>query len=149
MERSERYRQVPLFTALEASEIAELLTGSEEIDVEAGDLLMEEGELGRGLFLVASGSYSVHKKGVDEPFALLGELSHFGEMSLITNEPCSATVTCEEAGRLRLLTHERFGARLRRRDPVALVVVLNMARVLARRLIRSDDRFVLGAVRPD
>lgn len=145
MDRYESYDQVPLFTALAASEIADLLAGTEEVDAAPGDVLMSEGEPGAGLYLVASGSYRVQRSGVAEPLAILGELAHFGEVSLITNEPCSATVSCEEPGRLRLLTHQAFGDRLRRRDPVALMVVLNMARVLARRMMRSESRLAAGA----
>ena len=143
MKDLERYSHVPLFTGLDASEVGELLDGSEEIEVEVGDVILREGEPGKGLFLVASGTFAVRREGMEDPLARLEDLAHFGEMSLLTNEPSSASVTCERAGRLRLLSTDRFGALLRRRDPLALSVVLNVARVLVRRLIRADERALL------
>jgi len=143
MPQIEKYTSVPLFAGLEASEIAKLLESSESVEASSGDTIIHQGEQGPGLYLVASGSYAVTKEGIDEPVAVLEEYAHFGEMSLITNEPCSASVVCTEEGRLRLLPWRQFGAMLRDRNPVAFTVVLNMSRVMARRLLRAEDRFLL------
>jgi CRP/FNR family cyclic AMP-dependent transcriptional regulator len=140
MIRADRFSTVPLFTGLEPAEIAEVLERTEAVEALPGDVLMRQGDPGPGLYLVASGSYLVCQEGVEEPLARLHELAHFGEISLITNEPCSASVICEEGGRLRLLPVERFGKRLRERDPLALLLVLNMARALAHRMVQSEKR---------
>jgi CRP-like cAMP-binding protein len=92
MDRHESYSQAPIFTSLEAAEIADLLDVTEEIRAEPGDVLLTQGELGRGLFLVASGRFAVRREGLAEPLASLGDLAHFGDVSLITNSPASASV---------------------------------------------------------
>ncbi len=143
MHQIEEYTSVPLFAGLEASEIAGLLESSEAVKASGGEVIIQQGEQGPGLYLVASGTFAVIKEGIETPVAYLEEYSHFGEMSLITNEPVSASVVCEREGRLRLLPWRRFGAMLRDRNPVAFTVVLNMSRVMARRLLRAEERFLL------
>ncbi|KAB2950719.1 MAG: mechanosensitive ion channel [Thermoanaerobaculia bacterium] len=69
---------------------------------DAGERLVEEGEAGDSLMLVSRGSVVVTKSGLElgtdrVTLAMLKEGSYFGEMSLLTGAPRSATVTAEGA----------------------------------------------------
>jgi CRP-like cAMP-binding protein len=86
----------PLFTAFTREQQADLLRRFEGIDVEPGTEIIREGDEGRGLYVVLVGQLEVSRRDPvsDTPVHLArlttGEI--FGEMSLIANQPTSATV---------------------------------------------------------
>src|SRR3990172_3956023 len=59
----------------------------------AGKELFREGDPGDGLFLIVLGEIDIVKRGPrgERPLARLGEGAVLGEISLLTNEPRSAT----------------------------------------------------------
>ncbi|RTZ89210.1 MAG: Crp/Fnr family transcriptional regulator, partial [Planctomycetota bacterium] len=59
--RYERYSSVPLFEGLQPEEIGALLGYSEEMIVEAGDVVILEGEIPGHFFIVAEGTLDVIK----------------------------------------------------------------------------------------
>ena len=61
-----------------------------------GDVIVTEGEPGQSVFILASGTVKVFVRspeGHDVPVSTLGEGSFFGEMSTLSGQPRSATVT--------------------------------------------------------
>lgn len=96
-------RQLDLFAAFEDSEIAELGQSMRRLQVPAGTAVVRQGDAGESLFIVAEGAFDV-MQGQD------GQASHavrldrlrpgdlFGEMSLLTRQPRSASVVaCTDA----------------------------------------------------
>jgi CRP-like cAMP-binding protein len=85
----------PLFVPFTKSQQGELLRRFEGHEIEAGVDIIREGERGQGLFLILSGEVDViaHANS-PEPVKLArlqaGDLT--GEMSLVTDQPTSATV---------------------------------------------------------
>ncbi len=83
---------------LQASELEQLLQGFEKQSASKGEILITEGTSGEVFYILASGKVGIYRKGplVDKFIATLGPNSFFGEMSLISKEPRSASVVCEE-----------------------------------------------------
>jgi CRP-like cAMP-binding protein len=86
----------PLFTPFTPDQQADLLRRFEGTEVDPGMEIIRQGEPGRGLFVVLSGELEVAARTEGSVAAVpLGHLSTadiFGEMSLITSQPTSATV---------------------------------------------------------
>lgn len=107
--------------------------------VRAGGVVMSEGETGDEAYVLDRGTLRVTRDG-----ALLAELgpgSWVGEMSLLLDEPRSATVTALTDVQLRRVTRDSF-ARLLAQDPNRTQELL---RQLARRVKESSAQLARGA----
>ena len=103
-----------------------------------GEVILEEGKKGNGLYLLLHGRVQVTKRAEEEegePIAL-AELSSgdlFGEMSLLTNQPTNATVTAVEDAFVLRLSKKRF-------DELVLTngTILNLVGELSERAEEND-----------
>jgi CRP-like cAMP-binding protein len=138
----ERFSTVPLFDLLSQEEIVGLLSISKTLPIRRGQVLIEEGTPGDGLYIIGKGAFDVVKEesGTRVELARLEELSFFGEMSLVSSKSCSATVVCVEPGRVTHFPVDPFRARLEANDLAAYKMVLSMCGILADRLARVDAR---------
>jgi cAMP-dependent protein kinase regulator len=88
-------RTSPLFLPFTKSQQGDLLRRFEGHEIEAGVDIVVEGQRGQGLFLILSGQVEViahAQSGAPVLLARLGPGELFGEMSLVTDQPTSATV---------------------------------------------------------
>lgn len=99
----------PLFAPFTKTQQGELLRRFEGHEIEAGVDIIREGEMGRGLFLILSGEVEViaHATSV-QPVSLarLKAGDMFGEMSLVTEQPTSATVRAATPATVLFLARE-------------------------------------------
>jgi CRP-like cAMP-binding protein len=99
----------PLFAPFTKSQQGELLRRFEGHELEAGVDIIREGERGQGLFLILSGEVDVIAHTTSpEPLKLArlhtGDL--FGEMSLVTDQPTTATVRAVTPATVLFLARE-------------------------------------------
>lgn len=104
----------------------------------AGEIVMREGEAGDEAYLIERGTLEVTREGVH--LAQLGAGEWVGEMSLLLDEPRSATVTAATDTQLRRVTRESFGQVLSE-DPAHTQELL---RQLARRVREASGRLAGG-----
>ena len=81
--RYERYSSVPLFDGLQPEEIGALLGYSEERIVEAGDIVIGEGDIPGHFFIVAQGTLDVIKTEGENPTVL----ARYGRSHRLSNGP--------------------------------------------------------------
>jgi signal transduction histidine kinase len=89
----ERLREVPLFSELSHEDLSRLSRGSEEVNVEAGNVLFSEGDEGDRAFVVLEGEIEITKataKG--EVLLAVQTRGVVGEMALLENAPRNASV---------------------------------------------------------
>jgi CRP/FNR family cyclic AMP-dependent transcriptional regulator len=88
----ELLRRIPLFAQCSKSDLQRIARIAEEIDFEAGTLLMREGERGHEVFVVINGQLEVWRRREGGQIASLGPGEVVGEMALISKKPRNATV---------------------------------------------------------
>lgn len=69
-----------------------------EIFVEPGDIIVNQGEMGNTLYVVVQGQVSVVVDGLE--VATIAEGGHFGELALVDSEPRSADIIAKTYGHL-------------------------------------------------
>lgn len=111
--------QVPYFSELPEAELENLCRAADIIDVEAGVVLINEGDEPEALLVIADGTFEAVRQSAESEIVigLAGRGEVLGEMSLLEKRPASATMRALSPGRVvrvpaesfeRLLTHNQF-----------------------------------------
>lgn len=123
----------PLFAGLPRRLLARLATRFFEKAYHPGDVVFEEGDPGRALFVVVEGEVEITRASAQGAYVLnkLGPGDAFGELALIDDFPRSATARVATPGRLLILYKSDFDALIDGNARIAVVVMRNLSRVLA------------------
>jgi CRP/FNR family transcriptional regulator, cyclic AMP receptor protein len=130
---------VPLLSRISPPELQKLADVTREKQYPKGSVVLFEGDPGDSLFIVRQGRVKVVLVGEDGSeviLAILGVGEHFGELSLIDQQPRSAHVIAMDDATLIVLRSEDF----RRRVDVAPDIAWALLVELARRLRRADTK---------
>jgi len=102
----------PFFHPLPAEDRASMMARFQSLRVEAGQMIVRQGERTGGFYLVMLGSVVISKRIAkhQRPLVTLHEGAYFGEMSLLRGTTASATVTAEGATELAVLPPQDFYA---------------------------------------
>lgn len=109
--------------------------------VPAGTVLFREGDVGDFMYVIQTGEVDISRAadGVDTVIATLPAGEFFGEMSLLTGRPRSATATVRRDARVLRIEPRTFEAMLRGKTEIGL----RMIRSLAMRLERANQQIEL------
>ncbi len=121
--KRELLRGTPLFSILQPAELDEILGFVTERRVEKGTAIVERGEEGSSMMVLANGRARVtasSAEGREVTFAILEAGSMFGELSLIDGKPRSATVSAMEDCLLLVVERRDFLRFLRGNADLAL-----------------------------
>lgn len=132
--RIETLRTIPLFSGLDDAALARVLAATSEYEVQAGHVLIQEGQPGAGMFIIEEGTVVVERPaGAVE----LGPGQFFGELSLLFDDAVRS-LRVHAATRVQFLALARDDAtRLIESEPK---IALAMLRTLARRLWEATRR---------
>ena len=118
-----------LFSRLPAANIQSVFTNMESMNVQAGDVVVEQGSAGDYYFVVQSGRCLVTRKsaanGEVTKLAELGEGDCFGEEALVSESKRNATVTMLTDGQLMRLAKNDFNELIKK--PTLSSVTYNQA----------------------
>jgi CRP/FNR family transcriptional regulator, cyclic AMP receptor protein len=92
-EKVDALATVPLFKGLNKRQIDEVAKLADEVEVQAGKVLVKQGQLAREFFLIVKGRVRVEQDG--EEIGHLADGEYFGEMGLLDGQERSATVIAE------------------------------------------------------
>ena len=132
-------RRVPLFSLLTVTQ-AEVISGAvTKQRYKRGEVLVEQGQKSYALAILLTGRarvVSADSRGREVILATLGPGDYIGEMSIIDNEPHSATVRAEVQTDVLLLGRADFARCLAENASMSLVVM----RGLVKRLRHADRK---------
>jgi len=117
--------RVPLFAGLSKSELGQVASIADEIDLPANKVLIREGERGREFFVLLEGEAEVARKG--RKLAIRRSGDFFGEIALVSSLPRTATVKTREPSRALVIRDVEFRALLRRTPAIAVKVLQAVA----------------------
>ena len=106
----EHLRAVSLFARCSNAELSAIASAVDEIEVEAGRVLITQGDVGKEAFVIVEGEATVSRDGVAVATLVAGQ--PFGEMSLVDRSPRNATVTAATPLRLLVLGQREFAGLL-------------------------------------
>jgi CRP-like cAMP-binding protein len=138
MRGKDRYLEVlagvPLFSACSKRDLQMIAKASDEVRVEKGKMLVEQGRTGHEFFAIIDGKAKVVRDG--KRIATLGPGQYFGEMALLDREPRSASVVAETDMDLIVLGQREFAGVI---DAVPSMAHKLLA-AMARRLREADTK---------
>src|SRR6476659_7055068 len=127
-------KNVKLFGELSPDSLVKLGSCLKVADFPPAEIIVREGAPGVSMYIIKSGLVEVRKKdpstGIDFLVAQLSAGAAFGEMSLLTGKPRSATVTTVQPTVVFTLTRADFRNLLTQHPEISL----GLARILAERL---------------
>ena len=106
MNTTELIRKVPLFKKLDDSDIIKIADVAIDKFFIAGEDIINEGTQGDSLYIIKYGTVRVLKKGEEVARMSMGQ--HFGEMTLISDEPRTATIQAAERADLIQIKRDRL-----------------------------------------
>lgn len=132
-------RNTPLFAGLAREDLARIAGRLEAVQCAAGQTIVAQGEMGDALYVVHAGAAEVvvEHDAIRIPKGVLGPGEYFGEMSLMTAEPRSATVTALVESVLLKLSKESWEDLLAKHPSLSL----HVCQVLSRRLMATEREF--------
>lgn len=133
-------RVIPMFASLPDRELEKIGPMIQDAEFPAGEEIISFGQPGKALFVITRGQVEVLRPDDGGDEKLLGILSNgecFGEMSLLTGDPCNATIRAREPIRGLMITKRDFDNLLSRN------AVLNkyFSKLLALRLNKMSKKF--------
>ena len=147
------FRKIYLFQDLEEAEIKEVLSRTGRREFSAGAVIIQEGEPGDSLFIMAAGEVEITKQltlvlDEDTPkervmIRLNAENGvYFGEMALLESETRSATVTASTNCSLMELHQKDFLALVEQDPAMGVKLLLRLAQILSRHLRKTNQDVV-------
>jgi hypothetical protein len=95
-QQARSFLQTPLFEGFDEDELAAIIRGLQFLSFAPGDILVAEGAPGDSLFIIVSGTVKAYVRDRKGHYMLVKELADgdfFGEISVLTGKPRTATIT--------------------------------------------------------
>ncbi len=123
--RSALFAAVPLFAGVAPEDMDRLASRTVEVEYPAGRVIVRQGEVGTGFFVIASGAAEVIRDGTHTASLAPGDF--FGELSVLDGRPRTAQVVATEPTVCVALASWEFEAAVRDEPSVALAVLRGLA----------------------
>jgi small-conductance mechanosensitive channel len=139
-------RSEPMFDCMNDAQLENVLQHAQIHHYGRGERLIQEGDQGDSMFIMLRGTaaVSVAKNGTGIRVGVMRQGDCFGEMSLLTGEPRSATIRANDDCEVLEISKEGMAGVLRD-SPQCLT---QLSELLARRRLEGDN-IVMDAIVPD
>ncbi len=130
-------KKVPFFRSVPRKEFGRLFQALAQRNYQAGDVLFKQGDVGRALFILEWGQIEITRQnalGKAQQIAVLGPGDYFGEISLLDDQPRTASAVALAPSRVYLLYKTELGTLLEGAPHAGAAIMAHLAEVLAARL---------------
>lgn len=129
MDTHDLLKRSPLFAGFTNREIDSVTETAKERSYASGDKIIEEGEIGRGFYLLLEGTAQVRKGGTI--LADFGPGDYFGEMALLLEDtPRTADVVATSAARCLAITQWDLRALMQVHPDISHKIMAELAKRL-------------------
>jgi CRP-like cAMP-binding protein len=144
-ERLRLLQNMPVFGGLSADTLSAVLETAAIVRLPRGEFFFREGDEGDSAYVLERGKAMFWKKHEDSqyPMRTLGEGECFGEMAMIGIYPRSGSTQAIDDCVAIKITYETLSQMLRRDPQQCVIILMNMARDLSRRLRDADNLLLL------
>lgn len=125
VERTALLAATPLFAGIDASGLERIGERVVEVEFAPDQVIVRQGEVGTGFFVIASGGVRVVRDG--QTLATLGPGAFFGELSILDGRPRTAQVIAKMPTLCLALASWEFEAVVNDQPSVALAVMRGLA----------------------
>ncbi|MBP5201420.1 cyclic nucleotide-binding domain-containing protein [bacterium] len=143
VERVLALKNIELFHDIPGEVLADIAALLEEESFEKGQYIVNEGDLGKELYMIVKGEVEVVAGG--NVVAVMKEGAGFGEMALIDSQPRSADIIAKNDVLVLKMESDDFLEILKQRDEVALGVI----RVLTGRIRELNAKLAEKAAKKE
>ena len=135
-------KAVPWFAACTDEQLADVARMAERLRIEAGEVILREGRLGRELFMILDGTVTVTREG--RVVNVIEAGGYFGELAAIEAIPRTATVTATTDLDVLVIGPRQF-------ETMTDIPGFRKALLtsMSRRIREADDRLATYAVHVD
>ena len=130
-------KKVSIFAATPDETLVDVAALLEEVDVDAGERIIEKGDLGDCMYIIVDGEVKVHDGDITLNKLAAGDV--FGEMAVLDSEPRSASVTALVNTSLLRLAQEPLYALTDEQPEVARRIIRVLSRHLRARIQDMND----------
>ncbi len=124
----EHLASIPLFKSCSKKELGKIAKGTDELKVEHGKVLTEQGHSAREAFVIVDGEAAVEVGGKE--VARLGPGAHFGELALLDGGPRTATVRAVTDLTLLVISQQAFFSLLDEVPGLSRKILTSMAGII-------------------
>jgi len=148
MDHTQILRKIPLFSGMNGSDLKRITEHAILGDFDRGDIIINEAEQDRCLFVILSGSVEVIKNlgsKKETPISSLGPLSYFGEMSLIDDAVRSASIVAKEKTQVLTINHLDLRNEIKQYPDMAIELLRTLSqriRLMEQTLINTLGSFL-------
>ena len=139
-------QRIKLFSALSSQECQEVVKRMKRRDFPPHSTIVREGQAGNSMFFITSGLVEVRKKdpntSIDFLLSEMGPGQNFGEMSLLTGKPRTATVTAIQPTTCAVLEQPDFQNVLMQYPKIGLALTTILAERLEEANKQSGIEFI-------
>ncbi len=133
---------IPLFKGMEVTEAQRLIKNGVMTNLNAGEKLVRQGDVGNEMFIILTGSVEVRKD--DKLITKLEPGDVIGEIGFLSANPRTADVVVMQDGEFLVLTQDMFQKAMKTMPELAAKALFNLSLILCERLQNSTQSWVDG-----
>jgi CRP-like cAMP-binding protein len=132
--------KIPLFQNLNETQAQKLIQSCTRIELKPDDALMRGGSTATDMFLLLAGSLKVTLEEQNIVVAKMKNVGVIGEMEVLLNQPCVATVTADAPSNLLKISKQQLDALFSEDVEMELKIYKNLCKVLCEKIVSTNNR---------